>query len=71
MQGGLIEVFKILRGMDEIDSHNLYPKMVKPNSRGHNFKVSGEDFLSHRGYRVLGTHCGGWLLRQILTNGAF
>ena len=39
LRGDLIEVDKILRNMDRLDSQMLFPRVVKSISRGHRFKV--------------------------------
>lgn len=30
-----------MRGIDGVDSQNIFPKVEMPNARGHSFKVSG------------------------------
>ena len=58
MRGDLIEVYKIMKGMDIVDSQMLFPKVEKSSTRGHRFKVRGEmfrgdvrvKFFLHRGW---------------------
>jgi len=56
LRGDLIEVCKIMRGIDKVDSQHLFPKIGESKTRGHKFKVRGERYkrsretiLSHRG----------------------
>ena len=42
----LIEVYKIMRGTDQLDSQYLFPKVEESKSRWHRFKVRGENYIS-------------------------
>jgi len=44
LRGDLIEVYKIMRGMDRVGSQKLFPRVEKSSTRGHRFKVCGEKF---------------------------
>ena len=44
LRGGLIEVYKIMRGMDRADSQMLFPRVEKSSTRRCRFKVHGEKF---------------------------
>ena len=44
LRGDLIEVYKIMRGIDQLDSQHLFPKVGKSKTRGHRFKVRGEGY---------------------------
>ena len=55
--GDVIEVYKIMRGIDQLDSQHLFPKEGESKTRGHRFKVRGERYkrvpgaiFSHRGW---------------------
>jgi len=39
LRGDLIEVYKIMRGVDKVDSQHLFPKVGESKTRG--FKVRG------------------------------
>ena len=39
LRGDLIEVDKIMRGMDRVDSQKLFPRVEESITRGHMFKV--------------------------------
>ena len=39
LRGDLIEVYKIMRGMDRVDSQKLFPRVEESIIRGHRFKV--------------------------------
>ncbi|XP_078059894.1 uncharacterized protein LOC144485672 [Mustelus asterias] len=41
MRGDLIEVYKMLRGLDRVDSQRLFPRAEMVATRGHRFKVLG------------------------------
>jgi len=41
MRGDLIEVYKMIRGIDRVDSQILFPRVEVAITRGYNFKVSG------------------------------
>eukprot|EP00061_Rhincodon_typus_P017303 g45941.t1 len=38
LRGGLIEVYKILKGIDRVDSQRLFPRVEVSITRGHRFK---------------------------------
>ena len=42
----LIEVFKIMRGIDQLDSQYLFPKVGESKTGGHRFKVRGEEICT-------------------------
>ena len=44
LRGNLIEVYKIMRGMDRVDSQKLFPRVEESITRGHRFKVRGTKF---------------------------
>ena len=44
LRGDLIEVYKIMRGMDRVNSHKLFPRVEESITRGHRFKVRGASF---------------------------
>ena len=44
LRGDLIEVYKIMRGMDRVDSQKLFPRAEESITRGHRFKVRGARF---------------------------
>ncbi|XP_059831389.1 uncharacterized protein LOC132397106 [Hypanus sabinus] len=44
MRGDMIEVYKILRGIDRVDSQRLFPRAPLLSTRGHGFKLSGGRF---------------------------
>ena len=55
LRGDLIEVYKIMRGSDQLDSQYLFPKVRESKTRGHRFKVRGERYkrgaiFSHTGW---------------------
>ncbi|MDZ1603208.1 reverse transcriptase family protein, partial [Klebsiella pneumoniae] len=41
MRGDLIEVYKMIRGIDRVDSQRLFPQVEQSVTRGHKFKVKG------------------------------
>jgi len=43
-RGDLIEVYKIMRGIDNVDSQHLFPKVGDSETRGHRFKARGEKY---------------------------
>ena len=54
-RGDLIEVYKIMRGTDQLDSQYLFPKVGESKTRGHRFKgrdtkVSRGAIFLHRGW---------------------
>ena len=42
LRGDLIGIYKIMRGIDQLDSQYLFPKVGESKTRGHRFKVRGE-----------------------------
>ena len=44
LRGDLIEVYKLMRGIDQLDSQYLFPKVEESKTRGHRFKVGGERY---------------------------
>ena len=44
LRGDLIEVYKIMRGMDRVDSQKLFPRVEESITGGHRFKVRGARF---------------------------
>eukprot|EP00061_Rhincodon_typus_P003911 g21280.t1 len=41
LRGDLLEVYKILNGMDRVESMRLFPRVEGSVTRGHRFKVRG------------------------------
>ena len=66
LRGNLMEVYKLMRGMDRVDSQKIFPRVEESITRGHRLKVRGQglkemyeaSFL-HRGWWVPGTCCWG------------
>ena len=46
LRGDLVEVYKIMRGTDQLDSQYLFPKVGESKTRGPRFKVRGERYKS-------------------------
>ena len=46
LRGDLIEVYKMLRGIDRVDSQRLFPRAEMVATRGHRFKVWGGKYRS-------------------------
>ena len=46
LSGDLIEVDKIMKAIDQLDSQYLFPKVGVSKTRGHRFKVRGERYKS-------------------------
>ena len=46
LRGDLIEIYKIMRGIDKVDSQYLFPKVGESKTRGHRFKVRGKRYKS-------------------------
>ena len=44
LRGDLIEVYKIMRGMDRVDSQKLFPRLEESITVWHRFKVRGARF---------------------------
>ena len=40
----IIETYKIVRGLDRVDSESLLPLMGTKSTRGHNFKLRGNRY---------------------------
>ena len=61
LRGDLLEVYKIMRGLDQLDRQYFFPKVGECKTRGHRLKVRGERykrvqkgiFFSHRGGEFL------------------
>ena len=43
LRDDLIEVYKIMRGMDRVDSQKHFPRVEESFTRGHRFKVQGSN----------------------------
>ena len=63
LRGDLIEVYKIMRGIDQLDSQYLFPKVGESKTRGHRFKVRGERYKKFSERQFLHTE-GGECLEQ-------
>ena len=44
MRGNLIEVYKMMRGIDRVDVQRLFPRVDVAVTRGHNYKVHGRSY---------------------------
>ena len=44
LRGDLIEVYKIMKGLDKADNQHFFPKIGESKTRGHKFKVRGERY---------------------------
>ena len=44
LRGDLIEVYKIMRGIDKVNSWKLFPRTEMTITRVHKFRVKGERF---------------------------
>ena len=44
MRGDLIETYKILTGLDRIDSERMFPMVGEPGTRGHSLTIRGKPF---------------------------
>ena len=44
LRGDLIETYKMVRGLDRVDSESLLPLMGTMSTRGHNFKLRGNRY---------------------------
>jgi len=44
LRGDLIEAYKMIRGLDRVDSDSLFPRMEKASTRGHSFKLRGDSY---------------------------
>jgi len=44
LRGDQIEVYKIMKGIDRMNSWKLFPRSEMTNRRGHKFKVRGARF---------------------------
>jgi len=54
----LIEVYKIMRAIDKVDSQHLFPKVGESKTRGHRFKVRGGEI--QKGPRGAISSLRGW-----------
>ena len=44
MRGDLIETYKILTGLDRIDSERMFPMVGESKTRGHSLRIRGKPF---------------------------
>ena len=44
LRGDLIETYKMVRGLDRVDSESLFPRMEMASTRGHSFKLRGNRY---------------------------
>ena len=44
MRGNLIETYKILTGLDRVDSERMFPMVGEPRTRGHSLRIRGKPF---------------------------
>ena len=44
MRGDLIETYKILAGLDRLDSERMFPMAGEPRTRGHSLRIRGKPF---------------------------
>ena len=61
LRGDPIEVYKIMRGMDRVDSQKHFPRVEESITRGHRFKVRGARFEGDVRGRFFYTEGGGCL----------
>ena len=61
LRSDLIEVYKIMRGMDRVDSQKLFPRVGESITRGHRFKVRGARFKGDVRGKYFYTEGGGCL----------
>ena len=47
-RGDLIEVYKIMSGIDQVDSQHLFPKVEESTTRGHRFRGEGRNTKGSR-----------------------
>ena len=47
LRGDLIEVYKIMRGKDRVDSQKLFPRVEESITRRHRFQLRGASFNRH------------------------
>jgi len=61
MRGNLIEVYKIMRGIDRVDSQRLFPRAEMAMMRVHDYKVIGEMYKGDvRGIYFMQRVVGAW-----------
>ena len=44
MKGDLIETYKILTGLDRVDSGRMFPVVGESRTRGHSLRIRGKPF---------------------------
>ena len=44
VRGDLIETYKILRGLDRVDSKRMFPMVGESRTRGHSLRIIGKPF---------------------------
>ena len=44
LRDDMLDVYKIMRGTDRVDSQKLFPRVEESITRGHRFKVRGARF---------------------------
>ena len=44
LRGDLIETYKILKGLDRLDTGRLFPMLGKSRTRGHSLRIRGKSF---------------------------
>ena len=66
LRGDLIEVYKIMRSMDRVDSQKLFPRVEESITRGISLRCEGQGLKEmyeagflHRRWWVPGTRCQG------------
>ena len=71
LRGDLIEVYKIMRGIDRVNNWKLFPRTEMTITREHKLKIRGERFSGdvrgsflHRGWWGPRMHCQVKWLRQ-------
>ena len=48
MRGDLRETYKILTGLDRVDSERMFPMMGESRTRGHSLRIRGKPFRTAR-----------------------
>eukprot|EP00061_Rhincodon_typus_P011629 g36796.t1 len=44
LRGDIVEIYKIMRGMDKVNSQCRFPRVGEFKTRGHRFKVRGKRY---------------------------
>ena len=44
VRGGLIETYRILTGLDRVDSKRMFPMVGESRTRGHSLRIRGKPF---------------------------